>query len=262
MDSIDFVARLKSGRRLYGTSIVSSSPLWPPAVKRAGADFVFIDTEHKPLDRATVAEMCLAYGSLGLPPLVRIPSPDPWEACKVLDGGAAGVLAPYIESPEQVRQLVGATKLRPLKGERLEEALNDRHCLGEELNDYLDRRNAGGFLMINIESVPALQRLDRILAVPGLDGVVIGPHDLSVSLGIPEQYTHPRFDEAVGEIVSQVRQRGLGIGIHFPEDPDLQIKWARQGLNVILHSSDARLFQQALERDLAAIRGAVGDEHG
>ncbi len=259
MDGIGFLKQLKSGKRVYGTSVVSSSPLWPPAVKKAGADFVFIDTEHKPLDRVTVAQMCLAYNSLGLPPLVRIPSPDPYEACKVLDGGAAGVLAPYIETPQQVRGLVGATKLRPLKGERLGEALVDRRCLGSELNDYLDRRCAGNFLMINIESVPAMKKLDEILAVPGLDGVIIGPHDLSISLGVPEQYENPRFEEAVGEIIAKVRAKGLGTGIHFPEHPHLQIKWAQRGLNIILHSSDARLFQQGLERDIAAIRRAVGE---
>jgi 4-hydroxy-2-oxoheptanedioate aldolase len=259
MDGIGFLKQLRSGKRVYGTSIVSSSPLWPPAVKKAGADFIFIDTEHKPLDRETVAQMCLAYSSLGLPPLVRIPSPDPYEACKVLDGGAAGVLAPYIETPGQVRSLVGATKLRPLKGERLDEALSDRTCLGPELNDYLERRCAGTFLMINIESVPAMRKLDEILAVAGLDGVIIGPHDLSISLGVPEQYENPRFEKAVGEIISKTRAKGLAAGIHFPEHPHLQIEWAQRGLNIILHSSDARLFQQGLERDIAAIRRAIGE---
>ena len=125
MTGSGFLQQLNSGKRLYGTAVVCSSPSWPGAVKRAGADFVFIDTEHTPLDRGTVAQMCLAYGALGLPPLVRTPSPDPYEACKVLDAGAAGVLAPYIEHPEQVSKLVGAAKMRPLKGQRLEAALED-----------------------------------------------------------------------------------------------------------------------------------------
>jgi 4-hydroxy-2-oxoheptanedioate aldolase len=259
MTGSEFSQHLKNGRRLYGTAVGCWSPLWPPAVKRAGADFVFIDTEHTPLDRGTVAQMCLAYNAIGLPPLVRIPSPDPYEACQVLDGGAAGVLAPYIEHPEQVSQLVGATKMRPLKGERLDEALRDRDCLGPELNNYLDDRNRDNFLLINVESTPALARLEQLLAVPGLDGVIIGPHDLSVSLGLPEQYDDPRFEEVLEQIVSKVRERGLGIGIHFPLHPELQIKWAHRGLNIILHSSDLFLFQRSLERDTAAIRHAVGD---
>jgi len=259
MTGSEFLQQLKSGKRLYGTAITSSFPLWPPAVKRAGADFVFLDTEHTPRDRETLAQMCLAYRSLGLPALVRIPSPDPYEACQVLDGGASGVLAPYIEHPEQVSRLVGATKLRPLKGQRLDEALKNRDCLGPELSDYLSRRNCESFLMINIESVPALARLEQILAVPGLDGVIIGPHDLSVSLGVPEQYTNPKFEEALQEVISKVREKGLGVGIHFPGHCDLQIKWSRRGLNIVLHSSDLFLFQRSLQSDIDTIRHALGE---
>jgi 4-hydroxy-2-oxoheptanedioate aldolase len=259
MTGSEFLQQLRSGKRLYGTAITSSFPLWPPAVKRAGVDFVFLDTEHTPCDRVTLAQMCLAYRTLGLPPLVRIPSPDPYEACQVLDGGAAGVLAPYIEHPEQVSRLVGATKLRPLKGQRLDEALKNRDCLGPELSDYLSHRNCENFLMINIESVPALARLEQILAVPGLDGVIIGPHDLSVSLGVPEQYTDPKFEEALQEIISKVREKGLGIGIHFPGHCDLQIKWSRRGLNIVLHSSDLFLFQRSLQNDIDTIRHSLGE---
>ncbi len=255
-----FLQQVQSGKRLYGTAVVSSFPLWPAAVKRTGVDFVFIDTEHKPLDRGTVAQMCLAYMALGLPPLVRIPSPDPYEACQVLDGGAAGVLAPYIENPEQVKRLVGATKLRPLKGERLEAVLENRATLEPELGRYLDQWNVEKFLLINIESVPALERLDQILAVPGVDGVIIGPHDLSVSLGVPEQYNHPRFEEAVAGIISKVNQKNLAIGIHFPGHGDLQVKWAKQGLNIILHSSDMRIFERSLGSDISTMRHELGDD--
>jgi len=261
MTGSEFVQRLKRGDRLYGTAITSSSPLWPPAVKQAGVDFVFIDTEHIPSDRVTLAQMCLAYGALGLPPLVRIPSPDPYEACQVFHAGAAGVLGAYIKHPEHVSRLVGATKLRPLKGRRLDEDRKRRDHLEPELNDYLNRRNADNFLMINVESVPALERLEQILSVPGLDGVIIGPHDLSVSLGLPEKYDHPRFEEAVEKIIVKAREKDLGIGIHFPRDPELQIKWSQRGLNIVLHSSDLSLFQQSLAKDISAIRRALGDGH-
>jgi 4-hydroxy-2-oxoheptanedioate aldolase len=260
MDAKEFLDHLKKGKRLYGTAVLSPSPLWPLAVRKAGVDFVFIDTEHTPFDRTVLAQMCLAYKGCGLPPLVRIPSPDPHEARKVLDGGACGVLAPYIESPEQVRNLVGATKLRPLKGERLREALRNQDSLESEIKDYLRDYNKENFLMINIESVPAMERLDSILAEPGLDGVIIGPHDLSISLGLPEQYHNPRFEDAVGQIISKVRERGLGVGIHLSQEAQLQIKWAKAGANIIMHSSDMALFQQRLKEDITAIRCALRDD--
>jgi 4-hydroxy-2-oxoheptanedioate aldolase len=257
MDTREFLDYLKKGKRLYGTAVFSPSPLWPSAVKRAQVDFVFIDTEHTPFDRTVLAQMCLSYKACGLPPLVRIPSPDPQEARKVLDGGASGVLAPYIESPEQVRELVGAVKLRPLKGERLREALHKKDSLTPELKDYLKDWNKDNFLMINIESVPAIERLDRILAEPGLDGVIIGPHDLSISLGLPEQYHDPRFEDAVRQIISSVREKGLGVGIHFSQEAELQIKWAKAGANIIMHSSDMAMFQQRLKEDITTIRHAL-----
>jgi 4-hydroxy-2-oxoheptanedioate aldolase len=260
MDAKEFLDRLKKGKRLYGTAVLSPSPLWPSAVKRAGVDFVFIDTEHTPFDRTVLAQMCLAYKGYGLPPLVRISSPDPHEARKVLDGGASGILAPYIESPEQVRELVGATKLRPLKGERLREALQKQDSLTPELKDYLRDWNKENFLMINIESVPALERLEYILAEPGLDGVIIGPHDLSISLGLPEQYHNPQFEDVVGRIISKAREKGLGVGIHFSQEAELQIKWAKAGANIIMHSSDIALFQQKLKEDVTTIRRALGEE--
>ena len=262
MDVKDFLDRLTKGQRLYGTAILSPSPLWPSAVKSAGVDFVFIDTEHIPLDRTTLAQMCVAYKALGLPPLVRVPSFDPQEARKVLDGGASGILAPYVESEEQVRELVGAVKLRPLKGERLREALQNREALESELRDYLRDWNKENFLLINIESVPAMERLDSILAEPGLDGVIIGPHDLSISLGLPEQYHDPRFEDAVRSIISRARKTGLSVGIHLSEGAESQIQWAKAGANIIMHSSDIALFQQRLKEDVTAIRRALGEDDG
>jgi 2-keto-3-deoxy-L-rhamnonate aldolase RhmA len=262
MDAKEFLEHLKRGKRLYGTAVLSPSPLWPEGIKRAGADFVFIDTEHTPFDRTILAQMCLSYKGYGLPPLVRISSTDPHEARRVLDGGASGILAPYIESPEQVRELVGAAKLRPLKGERLREALQNQDSLTPELKDYLREWNKDSFLMINVESIPAIERLDMILAEPSLDGVIIGPHDLSISLGLPEQYHDPRFEDVVREIISKVRKKGLGVGIHFSQEAELQIKWAKAGANIIMHSSDIALFQQRLKDDFTAIRRALMEEVG
>ena len=102
---------LLRGDSVYGTAVLSTSPLWPGFIKSTGIDFVFIDTEHTPIERHTLSWICHTYRALGLPPMVRIPEPDPYQACMVLDGGACGVLAPYIETPEQVRALVGAVRV-------------------------------------------------------------------------------------------------------------------------------------------------------
>jgi 2-keto-3-deoxy-L-rhamnonate aldolase RhmA len=250
---------LKKGKRIYGTAILSDSSLWPMAVKQSGLDFVFIDTEHIPIGREKLSNMCQIYKAIGLPPVVRIPSPDPFEACKVLDGGAVGIMAPYIESVDQVKALVGATKFRPLKGEKLEKILNNFLKMEDNLEKYVRERCINNVLWINVESVKAVENLDEIISVPGLDGVIIGPHDLSCSLNVPEDYTNPLFEKTVDKIIRQTRDKNLPIGIHFSEDADTQIKWANVGTNIILQSSDISLFGKALKSDIDTIRRELNE---
>ncbi len=253
----EIIAALHEGRRVVGSAMIAPSPLWPGLMKQAGVDFVFIDTEHIPLDRQTLAWMCQTCAALGLPPVVRIPSPDPYEACKVLDGGASGVIAPYLETREQVERLVGAVKLRPLKGRRLAEAIQDRNTLQPELRNYIEQRAADRILIANIESVPAIENLEAICSVAGLDAVLIGPHDLSCSLGIPEQYGHARFDEAVRTIFRIAKSHHVGAGIHYWLGLEPEIAFAKAGGNLVMHSSDLTLFSKTLKAEIEQLRQAL-----
>lgn len=257
MTAREIIQALHDGRRVFSSAIVAMSPLWPSLAKQTGIDFVFVDTEHIPLDRQTLSWICQTYQAMGLPPVVRLPCNDPFEACKVLDAGAAGVIGPYIETVEQVRALVGAVKYRPLKGRRLQDALHDPKTLEPELRDYLDKRNGDKILIANIESVPAIENLPAICSVPGLDGVLIGPHDLSCSLGIPEQYSHPRFDEAVRTIFRIAREHQIGAGIHYWLGLEQEIAWAKAGGNLVMHSSDLAAFSRTLKSEIEQLRQAL-----
>src|SRR5947209_3962260 len=126
------------------------------------------------------------------------------------------------------------------------------------LRAYLEQRNADKILIANIESVPAIEALDEICSVPGLDAVLIGPHDLSCSLGIPEKYDHPRFDEAVRKIFRIARAHGVGAGIHYWLGLEQEIAWARAGGNLVMHSSDLALFSRTLRADVEHLRQALG----
>jgi len=228
-------------------------------VAKLGLNFVFIDTEHIALDRAQLSWMCQTYRALGLPPLVRIPSPDPYQACMVLDGGAAGVVAPYVETVEQVRALRGAVKLRPLKGARLAAALRDPTTLEPELAMFLETNNRDALLVINIESTPAVDRLDELLAEPGIDAVLIGPHDLSCSLGVPECYDHPRFESTVLDIIRKARARGVAAGMHAWVGVDRFVTWGDAGLNLIIHSADIIAMREKLGSEIRDLRERLGD---
>jgi 2-keto-3-deoxy-L-rhamnonate aldolase RhmA len=253
--------KIKAGKIVYGTCITSTAPTWPAIALRAGLDFVFLDTEHIPLERMEIARMCQAFRAMGIAPIVRIPSPDPYRACQMMDAGAEGLVAPYLESTEQIKELVGALKFRPLKEELLEKALDSPAEMDSSLRQYLDKWNEGNVCIANIESVPALERLEELLAVKGLDAVFIGPHDLSISLGLPEQYDHPVFEAAVKKIIATSRKNGLAVGIHFSESPERQIRWLKEGLNLVIHSSDLAMFSQRLLNDMNIIRQFSGGKN-
>jgi len=248
---------LTAGSPVFGTLIVSPSPRWPEVVASCGLDFVFIDTEHIAIDRAQLSWMCQTYRALGLPPIVRIPSPDPYLATMALDGGAAGIVAPYVESPAEVRALRGAVKMRPVKGCKL-----GRLLAGEPpepaLGGLLKKNAEESLLFINIESLPAIEALDTILAEPGIDALQIGPHDLSCSLGSPECYDSTEFLDACGTIFKKARAAGVGAGIHFWGTPEDAIRFQELGANLIIHSADISLFQKHLRLEIAAIKCGAG----
>jgi 2-keto-3-deoxy-L-rhamnonate aldolase RhmA len=258
----EFREKLHAGERLYGTLIVSDSPRWPAMVSKIGLDFVFIDTEHVALDRGIVSWMCQTYSALGLVPIVRIPRPDPFLACMMLDGGAQGIIAPYVETTAEVRQLAGAVKYRPLKGKKLQGFLSGETAHEPGLENYLQQYNQNNSLIVNIESVPAINNLDEILAVPGLDGVLVGPHDLTTNLGIPEQYQHPAYIAAVDEIVRKCRARSIGVGTHvmYPNGLSQEIRWGQMGANLIVHMADYNAFQVTIQGAVAEIKLALGDQ--
>ena len=258
----NLLQKLKHGKIIYGTCIVSTAPIWSKSLSQSLLDYVFLDMEHIPIDRNELTMLCQVYKASGLPTIVRIPSPDPYLACMTKDAGATGVLAPYVEDVEQIKQMVGATKYRPLKGKRLGRVLDGTDTLEPQLKDYLKKYNEGSMCLVNIESIPAVENLSPLLDVSGLDAVIIGPHDLSINMGLPEQYDHPEYEKVVRNIIHQVRKKGMAVGIHFPGNPERQIKWIKEGVNIVVHGSDMGLFHQKLNEDIAIIKEAVGEHTG
>lgn len=261
MKAIELKEALRSGKRVYGTLTVSPSPLWVSQIKRLGLDFVFIDTEHLPLDRHQISWMCQAYRAMDVAPLVRVTSPDHFQATNLLDGGACGIVVPYVETVEQVRLMRGAVKMRPLRGQLLQNIVDGKQDFPGDLKPYIEDHNREHLLIINIESKPGLEALDEILEVPDIDAILVGPHDLSCSLGIPEQYHHPEFERAVRTIFRKARAKNIGAGMHFWSGLDQQIVWAKDAeMNMIIHRADILNFVESMSKELQEIRQALGDE--
>jgi len=263
----EFRDALRSGRSVYGTLITSSSPKIFDMTISLGLDYVFLCNEHVFYNPETLGWMCRAYKAAGINPVVRILEPSPYLATQALDAGAGAVLVPYIENVEDVFDLVGAVKYRPLKGKKLKKILHGEEKPSAELKAYLKNHNKNHTLLLNIESPTGVANMEQFFAVQsvdgaGVDGIVIGPHDLSTSYDMPEQYRSKEFLDLSCGIIKKARALGVAAGCHGGSrgSLDIQLEWAKAGANILMHSSDMFLFADKLEDDLNLIREAKGEK--
>jgi len=251
---------LKNGGKVYGTMLcMCQNPRWAGTLAGTGLDYVIIDTEHSAFSRSEVAELCHSFSRAGITPIVRVPIPSSHYVTMALDGGAQGVLVPYCESISQVKEAVAAARYRPLKGVLAEMAIDIGELPSEETKQYLERMNKGNVVMIGIESTPALMNLEEILAVDGIDVIFIGPNDLSISMGIPNQYTHPDFDTAIQRVIRTCDTHNVAVAIHL-FDLQLAAKWVKEGMRFVLHSMDTHTLREGFRHDFNELRSFDKDK--
>ena len=261
MNGEELKARTRAGGIVYGTMLsVARNPRWAATIAGLGLDYVIIDSEHAPRDRGEIADLLAGLRGVDVVPIVRIPIPDSHYVTMALDAGAQGILAPYCETPDEVREVVGATKWRPLKGELVRRAVEQGEFPSDASRQYLANRNRDNVCIIGIESVPAMEALDDIVAIEGVDAIFVGPNDLSISLGVPDQYDHPDYEAALRTIIATCQSRKLPVLIHH-QTADLTQKWLREGARFVLHCTETRAVHNAFRADFTAIR-AVGEEVG
>lgn len=261
MNGAELKAKTRAGGIVYGTMLSAArNPRWATTVAGLGLDYVIIDSEHAPRGRTEIADLLAGLNSVDVVSIVRVPIPSSHYITMALDAGAQGILAPYCETPDEVREVVGATKWRPLKGELVRRVVEQGEFPSDASREYLERRNRNSICIVGIESVPAMEALDDIVAIEGVDAIFVGPNDLSISLGVPDQYEHPDYEAALRTIIATCQGRGIPVLIHH-QTPDLSAKWLREGARFVLHCTETRAVHNAFREEFGAIR-AVGEEIG
>ena len=176
----------------------------------AGFDWVLIDQEHAPNDMASVHAMIVATAGTRMVPFVRIPWTHPWQAKTVMDLGALGVCFPMTCTGEQALHAVRCVRYPP-QGDRFWGPFYAPMRWGRSMSDYIDQ--AGDVLCIGtIEHPAAVDNIDEIAATPGLDIAFIGPGDLAMYLGVPGQYVHPKFTDAVARAEAGLLRSKVALG--------------------------------------------------
>jgi 4-hydroxy-2-oxoheptanedioate aldolase len=213
-------------------------------VGQFGFEGILIDTEHAPTDWQMISHMCMASDLWGMAPIVRVNHNEPSLISRTLDVGASGVIVPHTNTVEDVKQAVAAAKYYPL-GSR--GTSNTRHTYGHNLSEYYKLANEQVLVIGLLEEIRAIDNLDALLTVDGMDVFLIGPGDLAQTMGLPGQMTHPKVVEVVEHAITKISNAGKIAGTtgdiaNIQGKYDLGVKlfltnwapWVRTGANAYL----------------------------
>lgn len=233
---------------------------WLEAVEAAGYvgyDFVFIDTEHGAIDARDAAQMVLVAQGLGIAPIWRVKGVA-WAEIKIaLDWGAAAVLVPEIRTAQDAAAVVRAAKYRP-EGQRGFGPYRPTRLGLDDASVYMQRANEEIVVCLMIETAEAVENIEAIAAVGGIDVFNIGPCDLSQSLGVPLDFEHPDLLAAIQRVLEVARPKGITVGLTGSTPEHLQ-KWIPRGVTFFETVGVPDLLAQAMQQHIDSLRAAVGE---
>lgn len=253
---------LRKGEPLFAAWSGTREPLGIEVMLRAGCDCAVLDWQHGIADSVAIAAGIDSASACGKAALVRVGLGDVGEAARFLDWGAAGVIVPMVNSAEDARALVKALKYAPL-GERSYGPLRASGMAGLTSAEYFARANDFTLLFVMIETRAGLEALDAILAVPGIDGVLVGPNDLCIALtdGAIVDPLHSVVDEALSVILAKVK--GVGkLAAAFCSSGARAGELAARGFNLLSIATEQMLLRQITAEELGKAKAAVAASAG
>jgi len=251
-------AALAEGRTRLGFWLNMGHPGMAELAGQIGVDFCLIDGEHAPYNPNTILAQLRSLEGTGTSPVVRVPVGEDWVIKQVLDLGAQTVLVPMVNTADQARAMVRATRYAP-DGVRGQGAAVARSSMYGRVSDYAVSANAQICLIVQAESRQAIENIDTIAAVDGVDAVFIGPADLSADMGYLGNPSHPEVEEAIRHGFARIRAAGKAGGI-IAESADQITAYMDMGATFVAIGSDVLLFRQAMEARLLDIEKRLHEQ--
>ncbi len=245
--------RLKAGECVYGTSLGACfAPEIAVTLGAAGLDFFFVDTEHGPASYADIQGLCRSARAAGIVPLVRVPDNQPWLISRPLDMGAMGIIVPRVHSPQAARAAIEIAKFPPLghRGYGMGSVVTDLR--GRPAKEEVESCNRETMVVVQIESKEALACVEEIACLEGLDVLFIGPYDLTLSMGILEEFDNPLFWSALDRVVEACKKAGNAAGIQTGNLALLR-EAQRRGVRFVMYSSDVGVLLSGYRQALAEL---------
>jgi 2-keto-3-deoxy-L-rhamnonate aldolase RhmA len=238
---------LKEGKVVIGATVTAANPDVAATLAGAGFDFLWIEMEHSPLTLETARSMILATRGLKAMPFTRVPVNEPWMAKRVLDIGSLGVIFPFTSTRELAEQAVKSCKYPP-QGIRGFGAAMAASRWGMSGSDYAKFADENVLVVVIIEQKQAIDNIEQIASVPGVDVLFIGVNDLSFSLGVGGKTNDPIVEEAVNKVLAAGKKYNIPVG--YPAGNPVEInKRIAQGFRFFQASSDLGIMA-AGARDL------------
>lgn len=248
--------KLRRNQVTLGSWVTLASSAVAELMAAADFDWLVIDAEHSVIELAAIQEMIQAMDRHGMPSIVRLTSNNPDQIKRVMDAGAHGIMVPSVRSPEDAKRAVDAVYYPP-RGSR-GVGLARAQGYGNSFRDYVEWLEKDAVVILMIEHIDAVRCVDEVLGTPGVDGYIIGPYDLSASLGKPGRFDDPEVQAAIATTCAAGKRRNMPGGIHVV-DPDLALVKQRlgEGFTFIGYGMDVRMIDRMCREHLEDIRGTL-----
>ena len=244
-----FLAKIREGRMPLGAAITFTDPAVTEVACASGLDFMWFDGEHGEFGRETAMLHLMAVKGTGVASLYRVPACDHTEIKRIIDFAPAGIIIPMVLTAEDAARAVDACRYPIHGGSR---GVGPRRGLDYGAGDaaaYFETSAHEPLVMIQLEHIEAARNLDKILEVPGIDAIIVGPFDFSMSMKKPGQFHDPEFMSVIDDSCRKIREKGLLLGCYTECDFDL---WRKRGVQFMAIKNDTNAlmlgFRQMMEK--------------
>jgi len=247
-------AKLKRGEIAIGHFVLEfATPGIGQMIANAGYDYIIFDMEHSSFTQENIRQAILSSKAAGITPIVRVQDTEYFLMSRPLDAGAQGLMIPRVESRDQVLKIMESTKYPPIgiRGSAFGIAHDDYK--GGDISVGIKRANEEILIIVQTETTKSVDNVDQILSVEGVDVAWIGQSDMTVSLGIPGQYDHPKFLRALDKILNACEKYGVAPG-YIPITVKEAIEMINKGFRCIAYSADVFLYSYALKDGMRQIK--------
>ena len=245
--------KLQNRELTIGSWITLGHPSIAEIMAKAGYDWLTVDMEHSAITLHQAQQLIQVIELCGCVPLVRVGDNDPNLIKRVMDAGAHGVIVPMVNTSEDAKQAVASVKYPPygFRGVGLARAQG----YGASFEEYKQWNDNESIVIVQIEHIKAVENLEEIIAVDGVDGFIIGPYDLSGSLGVPGEFDHPDVVAALEKVKKITKRKNALSGFHVipPSVEDLQEKIA-EGYLFVAHSLDILFLGEGCRNSIEKIK--------